>query len=168
LDQLPRPPDLIDFDGCGDARADAQRARYSEDLGFLDLLPDLDLRQKPRDEGAEHDVQGPDDGLLDERGAEKDACADEDVDRQVAENVGNRVVMSTRTKYRGVIEGEAACRKLARALVAAAERRGLLFDKKVRTLQMMRDRSFSEEVLDDWRQRNAEEAEAAEAEEGNV
>ena len=84
------------------------------------------------------------------------------------QTLGNRVVMSTRTKYRGVIEGEAACRKLARALVAAAERRGLLFDKKVRTLQMMRDRSFSEEVLDDWRQRNAEEAEAAEAEEGNV
>ena len=139
MDQLPRPPDLIDFDGRGDARADAQRARYSEDLGFLDLLADLDLRHKPRDEGAEHDFQGPDDGLLDERGAEKDACADEDVDRQ-----------------------------LARALVAAAERRGLLFDKKVRTLQMMRDRSFSEEVLDDWRQRNAEEAEAAEAEEGNV
>ena len=70
--------------------------------------------------------------------------------------------MSTRTKYRGVIEGEAACRKLARALVAAAERRGLLFDKKVRTLQMMRDRPFSQEVLRDW---NAEESEASEAEE---
>ena len=118
LGSVTPPPDLIDFDGCGDARADAQRARYSEDLGFLDL--------------------------------------------------GNRVVTSTRMAYRAQVNGEAACRELARALVAAAERRGLLFVEKVRTLQMMRDRSFSEEVLDDWRQRNAEEAEAAEAEEGNV
>ena len=39
-------------------------------------------------------------------------------------------------------EGEAACRKLARALVATAERRGLLFDPKVRTLQMMRTGLF--------------------------
>ena len=96
MDQLPRPPDLIDFDGCGDARADAQRARYSEDLGFLDL--------------------------------------------------GNRVVTSTRMAYRAQVNGEAACRELARALVAAAERRGLLFVEKVRTLQMMRDRPFSQEV----------------------
>ena len=341
MDQLPRPPDLLDFfDGRGDARVDAQ---HSEDLGFLDLLADLDLRHKPRDEGAEHDFQGPDDGLLDERGAEKDACADEDVDRQVAENVrllsaakqligsgsvkvfaekllgyyvlvkfecsdekcikfladywrlagprafqcqlamfaqdvckigshlqntpqdvtdaqdmymaalaaakkeeplrdtpeairsyfelakyygkdsflemllgfligdggayvlsrgyriglyqshraflvawsqaladygfgalkvterpiekktlGNRVVASTRTPYKGGVVGEAACRGLAEALVAAAARRGLLFDEKVRTLQMMRDRPFSQEVLRDW---NAEESEASEAEE---
>ena len=117
MDQLPRPPDLIDFDGCGDARADAQRARYSEDLGFLDL--------------------------------------------------GNRVVTSTRMAYRAQVNGEAACRELARALVAAAERRGLLFDEKVRTLQMMRDRPFSQDVFLDYRERNAEEAEAAEAEEGN-
>ena len=112
MDQLPRPPELIDFDGCGDARADAQRARYSEDLGFLDL--------------------------------------------------GNRVVTSTRMAYRAQVNGEAACRELARALVAAAERRGLLFVEKVRTLQMMRDRPFSQEVLRDW---NAEESEASEAEE---
>ena len=82
--------------------------------------------------------------------------------------LGNRIVAHTRTPYKGVIEGEAACRKLARALVATAERRGLLFDPKVRTLQMMRDRPFSLDVLRDYRERNAEEAEAAEAEEGNV
>ena len=64
--------------------------------------------------------------------------------------------------YRAQVNGEAACRELARALVAAAERRGLLFVEKVRTLQMMRDRPFSQEVLRDW---NAEESEAAEAEE---
>ena len=62
------------------------------------------------------------------------------------QTLGNRVVESTRTKYRGQIWDEAACRKLARALVAAAERRGLLFVEKVRTLQMMRDRPFSQEV----------------------
>ena len=83
------------------------------------------------------------------------------------QTLGNRVVTSTRTKYKGVVVGEAACRRLARALVAAAERRGLLFDEKVRTLQMMRDRPFSQDVFLDYRERNAEEAEAAEAEEGN-
>ena len=79
--------------------------------------------------------------------------------------LGNRIVAHTRTPYKGVIEGEAACRKLARALVATAERRGLLFDPKVRTLQMMRDRPFSLDVLRDYSERNAVEAEAAEAEE---
>ena len=83
------------------------------------------------------------------------------------QTLGNRVITSTRTQYKGVVVGEAACRKLARALVARAERGGLLFDPKVRTLQMMRDRPFSREVFLDYRQRNAEEAEAAEAEEGN-
>ena len=67
--------------------------------------------------------------------------------------------------YRAQVNGEAACRELARALVAAAERRGLLFVEKVRTLQMMRDRPFSREVFLDYRQRNAEESEAIEAEE---
>ena len=81
----------------------------------------------------------------------------------IAESVvGNRVVTSTRMAYRAQVNGEAACRELARALVAAAERRGLLFVEKVRTLQMMRDRPFSQEVLRDW---NAEESEASEAEE---
>ena len=65
----------------------------------------------------------------------------------IAESVvGNRVVTSTRMAYRAQVNGEAACRELARALVAAAERRGLLFVEKVRTLQMMRDRPFSQEV----------------------
>jgi hypothetical protein len=79
--------------------------------------------------------------------------------------LGNRVITSTRTQYKGGVVGEAACRKLARALVEVAERRGLLFVEKVRTLQMMRDRPFSREVFLDYRQRNAEESEAAEAEE---
>ncbi len=79
--------------------------------------------------------------------------------------LGNRVVASTRTPYKGGVVGEAACRGLAEALVAAAARRGLLFDEKVRTLQMMRDRPFSLDVLRDYSERNAVEAEAAEAEE---
>jgi len=81
------------------------------------------------------------------------------------QTLGNRVVKSTRLEYKGGVVGEAACRKLARALVEVAERRGLLFLNKVRTLQMMRDRPFSREVFLDYRQRNAEESEAAEAEE---
>ena len=32
MDQLPRPPDLIDFDGCGDARADAQDVTDAQDM----------------------------------------------------------------------------------------------------------------------------------------